>query len=209
VLAEALAGLERPPSVLLSGSGIHYYGDCGDEVLTESSPPGEGFLPEVVRAWEASTAAAEEAGIRTVHLRTGIVQTPGGGALAKTLPLFRLGLGGRMGSGRQWWSWISLTDEVRAIRFLLDAEVAGPVNLCAPAPVTNAEYTKVLGSVLGRPTILPIPSFGPKLVVGAELAATLLFDSIRAEPAVLTAAGFAFAHPDLETALRAELDRPV
>lgn len=209
LLAEALADLERPPAVLLSGSGVHYYGSRGDDVLTEASPPGEGFLPEVVQAWEAATAPAEAAGIRTAHLRTGVVQTPAGGALAKTLPIFRLGLGGRMGSGRQWWSWISRTDEVRAIRFLLEADVSGPVNLTAPAPVTNAEYTKVLGKVLGRPTLLPIPSFGPKLVVGSELASTLLFDSIRAEPRALVDAGFAFEHPDLESALRAELDRPV
>ncbi len=132
-----------------------------------------------------------------------------GGALAKLLPLFRLGLGGRMGSGRQWWSWISLDDEVGAIRWLLDHDVAGPVNATAPEPATNAELTRVLGEVLHRPTVLPVPAFGPKLVLGAELADTLLFTSQRVVPRVLTDEGYPFAHPTLEDALRAVLDRPL
>jgi len=205
LLATALAGLQRRPSVLLSGSAIGFYGDRGDEELTESSSPGDIFLADVCRAWEAATAPAEQAGIRVAHLRTGIVLDRNGGALAKTLPLFRLGLGGRLGSGRQWWSWIGIDDEVGAIRFLLDAEVSGPVNLTAPAPVTNAEFTKVLGRVLGRPTALPVPAFGPKLLLGAELAEQLLFTSARVLPGVLESAGYQFSAPDLEGALRKEL----
>jgi len=158
--------------------------------------------------WEAEAAPAAEAGIRTPRIRTGIVLSPDGGALAKLLPLFKLGVGGRMGSGRQWWSWISLPDEVAAIRFLIDGDVDGPVNLTAPGPVTNAEFTKVLGRVLGRPTFLPVPAFGPKLLRGPELAQELLFTSQRIRPEVLEGASFPFAHPDLDTALRALLGKP-
>ncbi|MEZ5143544.1 MAG: TIGR01777 family oxidoreductase [Acidimicrobiales bacterium] len=208
VLAEALAGLERKPAVLVSGSAIGYYGDRGDEVLTEASGPGDIFLSEVCVAWEAATGMAVEAGIRVPIVRTGIVLSADGGALAKTLPLFKAGLGGRMGSGTQWWSWISIDDEVAAIRWLLDHDVAGPVNLTAPAPVTNAEFTKVLGRVLGRPTVLPVPRFGPKLLLGGELAEQLLFASQRVQPTVLEDHGFTFAHRDLESALRAVLGRP-
>ena len=205
LLATTLAGLTTPPRVLLSGSAIGFYGERGDEELTESSGPGDIFLADVCRAWEAATAPAEEAGIRVSHLRTGIVLDRHGGALAKTLPLFRLGLGGRLGSGRQWWSWIGIEDEVGAIMFLLDAEVSGPVNLTAPHPVTNAEFTRVLGRVLGRPTLLPVPSFGPKLLLGSELAEQLLFTSARVLPEALTTAGYQFRTPDLEGALREEL----
>jgi uncharacterized protein (TIGR01777 family) len=208
LLAGALAGLDRPPAVLVSASAIDYYRSGGDDVLTEQSPPDDSFLSEVCRAWEAAATPAAEAGIRTALVRTGIVLTPAGGALAKLLPLFRLGLGGRMGGGREWWSWISLTDEVRAIRFLVDHDVDGPVNLTAPAPVRNAELTEVLGRVLHRPARLPVPSFGPKVVFGSELATQLLFHSKRIEPRVLVDHGFAFEHPDVESALRAELDRP-
>ena len=158
--------------------------------------------------WEAAAAPAVDAGIRVPFLRTGIVLSPDGGALAKLLPLFKFGLGGRMGSGRQWWSWISLDDEVGVIRWLLDNDVAGPVNAVAPEPVTNVELTKTLGSVLHRPTVLPVPAFGPKLLLGSELADALLFTSARVEPGVLTANGYEFAHPNLEGALRAMLDRP-
>ncbi len=207
LLARTLADLDRPPAVLLSGSAIGIYGERGDEVLTERSPAGTGFLADVVTAWEAATAPAAAAGIRVAHLRTGIVLAPGGGALAKVLPLFRFGLGGRLGPGTQWWSWISLTDEVRAIRFLLDADVAGPVDLTAPQPVTNAAFTKDLGSVLGRPTVLPVPKFGPSLLLGSELATELLFTSQQVLPAVLEDAGFAFEHAALTDALRAELRR--
>lgn len=208
LLAGALAGLERPPSVLLSGSAIGYYGDRGDEVLTEASDPGDIFLSEVCVAWEAAAQAAVDAGIRTAFLRTGIVLDADGGALAKTLPLFKLGLGGRLGPGTQWWSWISLSDEVRAIRFLLEADLAGPVNLTGPTPVTNADFTTALGEVLGRPTKVPVPRFGPKLVLGGELAEQLLFASQRVQPTVLEGAGFTFDHPDVTSALRAVVGRP-
>jgi uncharacterized protein (TIGR01777 family) len=208
LLAETLATLQRPPAVLVSGSAVGYYGERGDDVVTEDDPPGDSFLADVVVRWEGSARAAVDAGIRVAFARTGVVLTPQGGALAQLLPLFKLGLGGRMGSGRQWWSWITLDDEVGALRFLLDHDVAGPANLTAPNPVTNAELARTLGRVLGRPALLPIPSFGPKLLKGAELAQELLFTSARVEPRVLAAAGFAPRHPELEGALRAVLDRP-
>lgn len=196
------------PRVLLSGSAIGFYGDRGDEVVDETSPSGDGFLAEICRAWEASTASAQSAGIRVAHLRTGIVLSRDGGALAKMLPLFKFGAGGRFGSGDQWMSWISIDDEVRAIEHLLTAEIDGPVNLTAPHPVRNAEFADTLGSVLRRPTFLPVPRFGPKLLLGGELADALLFDGQHVEPGVLRAdENFSFAHPDLTTALRAVLDR--
>lgn len=209
LVARTIAGLDHKPSVLVSGSAIGYYGDTGDTAVDEGAPAGNDFLADVCRLWEDATTPAEEAGIRVAHLRTGIVLSPDGGALAKLLPLFRFGLGGRMGSGRQWWSWISLDDEVAAIRWLLDHEVSGPVNATAPEPVTNAEMTRVLGSVLHRPTVLPVPSFGPKLLLGGELADALLFTSQRVVPAVLTEQAFPFSHPTLEAALRSLLDRPL
>jgi uncharacterized protein (TIGR01777 family) len=204
-IAETIAGMERKPSVLLSGSAVGYYGDRGDEVLTEASGPGEGFLADVVVQWEASTRAAEDAGIRVAHLRTGIVVGKGGGAVAKTLLLFRLGLGGRLGSGRQYWSWISLTDEVGAIKFLLDHDVSGAVNLTGPEPVTNAEFTKSVGRALHRPTPLPVPKFGPSLVLGSEGAKEMTFFSQRAVPKVLADAGYRFAHSTADEATKAEL----
>jgi hypothetical protein len=207
LVAETMAALDPRPSVLVSASAIGYYGDRGDERLTEASPPGEGFLADVVRQWEGATGAAEAAGIRVAHIRTGLVLARSGGALAPMLPLFRFGLGGRLGSGRQWWSWISLTDEVAAIRFLLDHDVAGPVNLTGPEPVTNAELTKVLGRVLHRPAVVPVPRFGPALVLGREAAEEMVFASQRVLPTVLRREGFSFAHPTLEPALRAELGR--
>lgn len=208
LLAGALASLERPPSVLLSGSAIGIYGDRGDEELTEASAPGHDFLAEVCRAWEAATAPAEQAGIRVCHLRTGIVLHPDGGAFAKQLPLFRFGLGGRAGKGGQWMPWISLDDEVAAIRFLLDAEVRGPVNLTAPNPATNAEFTKALGSVLHRPTVLTVPRFASKAPFGVgDLVGSLLFSSARVLPEVLGGAGFSFSDPDLLPALERLLGR--
>ncbi|MFN3216424.1 MAG: TIGR01777 family oxidoreductase [Acidimicrobiales bacterium] len=207
LLSATLAGLATPPAVLLSGSAIGIYGDRGDEQLTEASPPGDGFLAGVTAEWEAATAPAEEAGIRVVHLRTGIVLSPEGGALAKQLPLFKFGLGGKLGSGRQYWSWISLDDEVAMIEWLLDAEPAGPVNLTAPEPVTNADFTDALGKALGRPTFLPVPSFGPKLVLGGELADELLFTSARVLPEVATKAGYEFTHPTIDAAFAGLLPR--
>lgn len=209
LLAEALSGLDRPPAVLLSGSAIGYYGDRGDEALTEDSPAGEGFLPDVCRAWEAATGMAGEAGIRVSLLRTGIVLSRDGGALAKQLLPFKLGLGGRAGRGDQWLPWIALDDHVRALRFLLEHEVAGPVNLTAPAPVTNATFARTLGRVLGRPAIVPIPRLVTRLPGGiGPLAENLLFSSAKVLPRALTDAGFTFSHPELEPALRAVLDRP-
>ncbi len=207
LLAATLAGLDAKPSVLVSGSAIGYYGDRGDETLTEASGPGDDFLASICVPWEAEAQPVTEAGIRLATIRTGIVLTTEGGALPKMLPLFKLGLGGPYGSGRQWWSWITLTDEVAAIRHLLDHDVHGPVNLTAPHPVVERDLAKALGRVLHRPSLLPVPPFGPKLVVGAELAQALLFTSAKVMPTVLEAGGFTFAHPDIETALHAVLGR--
>ncbi len=207
LLAQALAELQNPPKVLLSGSATGYYGERGDEVLTEQSSKGAGFLADVVEAWEAAAQPAVDAGIRTVFLRTGIVLSPEGGALAKMLPIFKLGAGGKMGNGRQWWSWISIHDEVGMIEWLLHNDVSGPVNLTAPGATTNAQFTDVLGDVLNRPTFLPVPKFGPKLLLGGELANELLFTSTRVEPGVAAAEGYQFEHPDLDGALRAVLGR--
>lgn len=207
LLARTLAGMRRPPKVLLSGSAIGVYGDRGDEELTEDSKGGEGFLADLCRQWEGATAPASDAGIRVAHLRTGIVLSRDGGALRKQLPLFKWGLGGRMGDGKQWQSWIAISDEVGAIVHLLTAEVSGPVNLTAPNPVTNMEFTKALATVLRRPVFLPIPSFGPKLLLGGELADALLFTGQKVLPSKLQSSGFAFRHPTIDGALREELGR--
>ena len=203
LLAGALVATSSPPAVLVSGSAIGFYGDRGDEVLTEASAPGTGFLAEVAQAWEGATSAAEAAGVRVAHVRTGIVLDRRQGALAKLLPLFRVGLGGRMGSGRQWMSWISLADEVEVLCFLLTHDVRGPVDAVAPNPVTNAGLAKALGRALHRPALVPVPAFGPRLLLGREMADELLFASQRVRPAVLEDAGFAFHHPDLDGALTA------
>lgn len=207
LLAERLAGLDDGPGVLVSGSAIGYYGDRDDEVLDEASESGTGFLAEICRAWEDSTAPAEQSGVRVAHIRTGIVLSSEGGALKKMLPLFKLGVGGRFGNGKQWMSWISITDEVRAITHLLENEVSGPVNLTAPEPVRNKEFADTLGDVLNRPTLLPVPAFGPKLLLGSELAEALLFDGQRVHPTALGASGFEFEHPRLDDALRSVLGR--
>src|SRR5947209_157153 len=166
-LATAVAAAAAPPRVLLNASAVGYYGDTGDREVDESAPPGTGYFPTVCQAWEAATQPAEDAGIRVAHLRTGLVLGPGGGLLKPMLPLFRLGLGGRLGSGRQWMPWISLADEVAAIEFLLSADaVTGAVNLTGPAPVTNAEFTRTLGRVLHRPAVLPVPVAALRVVLG-------------------------------------------
>jgi uncharacterized protein (TIGR01777 family) len=202
LLCEALAGLEHPPRVLVSASAVGYYGDRGEERLTEESAAGEGFLPELCRAWEAATEPAARAGVRVVHARLGMVLSPRGGALAKMLPIFRLGLGGRLGGGRQYVSWIDIGDVVGAIVHALgDDSLRGPVNVVAPQAVTNAHLTKVLGRVLRRPTVLPAPAFALRLVLG-EMADALLLASARVEPRRLLAAGYAFRHPNLEECLR-------
>lgn len=207
LLAKTIASLHKKPAVFLSGSAIGIYGPRGDENLDEQSTTGTSFLADVCTQWEAAAAPAASAGIRTVLLRTGIVLTPRGGALKKQLPLFKLGLGGKFGKGDQWQSWISLDDEIRAIEYLLTANVSGPVNLTAPSPVTNLEFTKTLAKVLHRPALLPIPSFGPKLLLGAELADALLFTGQRVLPSALTATGFKFEHTNLEEALRSLLNK--
>lgn len=207
LLSDTLAGMTDGPKVLLSSSAIGFYGERGDEELDETSSPGTGFLTEVCQAWEASTESAQAAGLRVAHLRTGIVLSPAGGALKKQLPLFKLGLGGRFGSGAQWQSWISIDDEVGAIEYLLTADVEGPVNLTAPAPVTNREFAQTLARVLQRPSFLPVPSFGPKLILGSEAASALLFEGQKVLPRVLERSGYRFAHAELEVALRALLGR--
>ncbi|MCU1355044.1 MAG: hypothetical protein JWM89_462 [Acidimicrobiales bacterium] len=202
LLAHTLAGLQRPPAVLLSGSAVGAYGDRGDEVLTETSARGDDFLATVCRDWEEAAAPAAAAGIRVANLRTGVVLARKGGAFGKQLPIFKLGLGGRAGDGTQWFPWIALEDDIAAIRFLLAAEISGPVNLVAPQSVTNAEFTKALGRVLHRPTVIPVPRLVRHLPLGiGDLLGSLLFTSQRVQPAALTAAGFTFARPDLDGAL--------
>ncbi|HEX2040820.1 MAG TPA: TIGR01777 family oxidoreductase [Acidimicrobiales bacterium] len=205
LLSEALADLDRPPAVLVSGSAVGWYGDRGNEVLTEDSPPGDDFLSRVCQEWEAATAPAADAGVRVVHLRTGIVQTARGGALRKQLPLFRAGLGGRLGNGLQWVSWISLADEIGAVLHVLRRDsLHGPVNATAPNPVTNAELTKALGRALHRPAVLPVPRLALSVALGAEMAASLL-GSQRALPTRLEADGFTFRHPTVDDGLAAAL----
>jgi uncharacterized protein (TIGR01777 family) len=207
LIATTIANMNRKPSVFLSGSAIGIYGPRGDEQLTEVSTDGTSFLADVCKQWEDAAKPASDAGIRTVLLRTGIVLTPKGGALKKQLPLFQLGLGGKFGNGKQWQSWISIDDEVGAIEHLLTANVSGAVNLTAPNPVTNAEFTSTLARVVKRPAILPIPPFAPKAILGGELTDALLFTGQRVIPAALNAGGYQFVHPTLEVALRALLKK--
>ncbi|HZN14892.1 MAG TPA: TIGR01777 family oxidoreductase [Acidimicrobiales bacterium] len=202
-LATALAALAAKPAVLVSGSAIGYYGERGDEVLTEESSRGTGFLSGVCEAWERATAPAEAAGIRVVHIRTGIVLTKRGGALKRQLPLFKLGVGGRLGSGRQWMSWISLDDEVGAIvHAITTPSLSGGVNLTAPNPVTNRDFTKAMGRAVHRPTVLPVPKLGLNLILGSELTGDLLA-SARIIPAKLTESGYRHVHPTIDDALGA------
>ena len=206
LLASTLAGLDQKPDVLLSASAIGFYGDRGNETLTETSTVGTGFLSEVVLQWEAATRPAEEAGIRVVHARTGLVLTSRGGALSRLLIPFRLGLGGRLGSGRQWWSWISLTDEARAMAYCIGTEeLSGAVNLTSPSPVTNAEFTKQLAAVLRRPSAIAVPAAALRLALGSDLAEGLVLASARVMPERLLQSGFSFRHERLDEALAAEL----
>ena len=202
LIAETISGMERPPRVLVSASAVGYYGDRGSEVLREESPPGTSFLSDVCRQWEAATDAATRKGIRVVHLRTGIVLSDKGGAMAKMLPPFKLGLGGKIGSGNQYWSWVSLDDVCAAIfHCIQEAELRGAVNIVSPSPVTNRDFTKALGRVLGRPTVVPLPAFAARLVLG-EMADELLLASARVEPAKLIASHFVFHHRELQPTLR-------
>jgi uncharacterized protein (TIGR01777 family) len=205
LVANALA-TGAGPRVLLNASAIGFYGDV-DHPIDEQAPPGDDFLAGVVTAWEAATAPAEQAGVRVARMRSGVVLSARGGALKAMLPIFKLGLGGRFGSGRQWMSWISIDDEVGAIEHLLTSDVSGAVNLTAPNPTRNAEFVKTLATVLGRPAVVPVPQFAPKLLLGAERAEALLFGGQRVVPKVLTADGYVFTHAELEPALRAVLGR--
>ncbi len=207
LLARTLADLDAGPAVLVSGSAIGWYGPRGDEVLTEHSPPGTGFLAEVARHWELATAAAEAAGIRVVHLRTGIVLSRRGGSLGRLLPLIRLGVGGPLGTGRQWWSWVSLDDEVGLIRHAIGTPtVRGPMNATAPEPARNADVIRALGRALHRPTVLPAPSFALRLVLGREMADEVVLAGQRVVPEVATETGYGFRHPDLASAVAAVVD---
>ena len=202
LLAEKIAGLAEPPSVMVSASAIGYYGDRGNELLTEVSEPGTMFLSEVCEEWEAAAGPAREAGVRGVHPRFGIVLSTEGGALGTTLPIFRLGGGGRIGSGRQYWSWVSLDDVVGAIVHAIETDaLSGPVNVVAPDPPTNAEYTRVLGRVLGRPTFFAVPAPAARIALGG-MADDLLLASARVEPARLKETGYEYRYPELEGALR-------
>ena len=205
VLAAAVA--EHRVPVLVNASGVGYYGDTGDRQVDESAPLGSGFLAQVCRDWENATAAAERAGARVVRARTGLVIAPSGGLMAQLKPLFAVGLGGRLGSGRQYMPWISLDDEVGAIRFAIENdELAGPVNLSGPDPVTNAEFTRAMGEAMHRPAPLVVPSFALRLVLGAELVDEMALIGQRAVPAVLRKHGYPFQHPTLPAALAAALE---
>lgn len=202
LLSDALANLKRPPKTLISASAIGYYGNRGDEILDEGSAAGSDFLAGVCVEWENATAHARDQGIRVVNTRFGIILDSEGGALAKMLTPFRMGVGGRIGSGKQWMSWIALKDVIAGIEFALANEtLKGPVNFVAPNPVRNAEFTKALGKALSRPTIFPIPAFGVRLAFG-EMADALLLSSQRIEPKELSEASYAFKYPTLEPALR-------
>lgn len=208
LLAARLAAADAKPHVLISASAIGYYGDRAELVDESSRPPDPpDFLSGVTAAWEEATGEAEVAGIRVALIRTGIVLSNQGGALGKLLVPFRTGFGGRLGSGETWWSWISLEDEIRAILFLIDNPVDGPVNLTSPNPVTNAELTKALGNVLNRPTFFPVPKFALNLILGEDLADALLFTSARVMPTKLQDAGFEFAHSEIRPALESILNR--
>ena len=208
LLCRRLAELEPRPRVLVAGSAVGFYGDRGAQQLDERSDAGTGFLAELAQQSEAATRPAEDAGIRVVRIRTGVVLSPRGGALQRQLPLFKIGVGGRLGSGQQYLSWISLDDEVGAILFALDTEgLAGAVNLTAPHPVTNAEFTKTLGAVLGRPTIIPVPRIGLAAILGGEAADEMLLGGQRVLPKKLLEHGYRFKQPELEPALRGLLGR--
>jgi hypothetical protein len=206
-LSQALAGAKEKPHVFVSSSAIGIYGDRGDEVLNEQSAPGSGFLPDVCREWEAATQAAANAGIRTVQMRTGVVLSARGGALGAMLTPFKMGLGGRIGDGRQWMSWIDLQDMVGAIHHIFDTDrLQGPVNMVAPNPVTNEEFTKTLGRVLSRPAILPVPAFAVKTIFG-EMGETVLLGSERVEPRQLAASRYPFQFSSLRASLEKILGR--
>ncbi|MBW4027980.1 TIGR01777 family oxidoreductase [Acidipila rosea] len=200
-IVRLLQSLRRPPAVLVTASAVGIYGDRGEEKLTEQSAPGVGFLAETCRAWEAAADPATAAGIRVVHTRFGVVLDPHGGALAKVLPLFKAGLGGKLGDGAQWMSWITLGDLVRMVLHLIEnPEISGPVNVVAPHPIRNSDYTRALGHALHRPAIMPAPAFALRLALG-EMADAALLSSTRALPQKIESAGFRFEHPEIGPAL--------
>ena len=202
LLAQAAAQLPTRPQVFICASAVGVYGSRGDEALDETSASGQGFLPDVCRAWEDAAAPARDAGLRTVHLRSGIALSRQGGILARVLPPFKMGAGGVVGTGEQWISWISLADAIAAIQHVIaSAELSGPVNLTSPQPVPNAEFTHTLGKILSRPTVLPLPAFAVKLLLG-EMGDELLLAGQKVLPKKLLASGFDFTHSDLESALR-------
>ncbi len=202
-LALAIAAYSPQPAAFISASAIGFYGNRGDEALDESSAQGSGFLADVCAAWEQATAPAQAAGVRVVHLRTGIVLDPAGGALGKQLPLFKAGVGGKLASGKQWMSWISMDDELSAIEYALtNTELSGPINLTAPGAVTNAQFTKTLAHVLHRPALFSVPKVALATALGSDLVEDAILASQRVSPSVLNKAGFLFRHPDLEGALR-------
>jgi uncharacterized protein (TIGR01777 family) len=204
-IVRAMQQVEHRPRVLVSASAIGWYGDTGDRIVDETAPAGTGFLADVVRAWEGASQVAVESGIRVVNPRTGLVVAKSGGAWARMFPRFKFGLGGKLGNGKQYWSWISLRDEVCALQFLLEQEhLSGPVNLTGPTPVTNAEVTSVMGHVLGRPTLLPAPAFALKAALGEF--STEVLGSTRVVPAVLEQAQFRFQDSTIESAIRTALD---
>jgi hypothetical protein len=208
LLSDAIASLPNPPARFISQSAIGFYGDRGDDVLDETSPPGPDtdFFVRVVAAWEAAADAAREVGIRVVHPRTGIVLIPGTQLLGRLVPLFKAGLGGPISNGRQWWSWITLDDQVRALRFLIDADREGPVNIVSPNPVRNEEFSRALAEVLGRPSWLRVPRTGLKVVMGTEAAETIGYSSTRVIPTQLEEAGFGWEYPEVTGALEHLLD---
>ena len=205
LLADTIAGLAHKPTVFVSGSAIGFYGDRGSADLTEQSDPGTGFLPDLVDAWETAAQPAVDAGIRTAFIRTGIVLSPAGGALKEQLPFFKMGIGGKIGDGTQYWSWISITDQVNAILHIIDGDLSGPVNLTAPHPATNAEFTAALGKALGRPTFLPTPRFAVEVRLGKEAAQDMLYASAKVLPGALVDSGFVFTHPTIDDAFGALL----
>jgi uncharacterized protein (TIGR01777 family) len=204
LLARTAGALDPRPSVLVCAGGIGIYADRGDEILTEDSELGRGFLADVGTAWEAAAEPARAAGVRVVNFRQGIVLSRDGGALERLLTPFKLGVGGRVGSGRQWWSWVALDDLVAAYGFVLESDLAGPVNLMSPNPVTNLQFVKALGGALHRPTVFPLPAFAVKTAFG-EMGETVLLESQRGLPARLLGAGFAFSYPELGAALQRAL----
>jgi hypothetical protein len=208
MLAKSIAAAHNKPKVFLSASGMGYYGHRKEEVLTEQSSGGQGFLADLARQWEAATKPAAEAGVRTVLLRTSVVMSGHGGALLQMLPSFKMGLGGKIGNGKQYWAWIALPDVVEAIKFAIaNARLSGPLNLCAPQHTTNRDFTKALGRALKKPTIFPLPSVVVTLLLG-EMGQEALLTSIRGEPAKLKEAGFQFKYPDIDSALQAAIAKP-